>query len=67
MEVLMLASHLVCPRQEHLEAVYLIFAYRDKKHDPLMVFDLTYPKIDMSAFKECYWKELYSEAEEPID
>ena len=41
----MLASHLACPREGRLEAVYRIFAYHR------MVFDPTYPKIDMGAIK----------------
>jgi hypothetical protein len=49
-----------------LEAVYSIFAYLKKKHNSQMVFDLMYPKIDMSAFKKCNQKEFYSEAEEPV-
>jgi hypothetical protein len=65
-EVSMLAWHLACPREEHLEAVYRIFAYFDKKHNWQMVFDLRYPQIDMSAFKECEWKEFYGEAKEPL-
>jgi hypothetical protein len=31
-----------------------------------MVFDPTYPEIDMDAFKECDWKEFYCEAKEPL-
>ena len=65
-EVSMLSSHLACPREGHLEAVYRIFAYLDKKHNSRMVFDPTYPEIDMSAFKECDWKEFYYEAKEPL-
>jgi hypothetical protein len=65
-EVSMLASHLACPREAHLEAVSRIFAYLDKKHNSRMVFDPTYPEIDMSALKECEWKEFYGEAKEPL-
>ena len=31
-----------------------------------MVFDPTYPDIDMNAFKECDWKEFYPGAKEAI-
>jgi hypothetical protein len=65
-EVSMLSSHLAIPRDGHLEAVYRIFAYLDKKHNSGMVFDPTYPQIDISAFKECEWKEFYGEAKEPL-
>jgi alpha-L-fucosidase len=60
------SSHLACPQEGHLEAVYRIFAYLNKKHNSCMVFDPTYPEIDMSTFKECNWKEFYTEAKEPL-
>ena len=31
-----------------------------------MVFDLSYPDIDMSHFKECDWKDVYPGAKEAI-
>jgi hypothetical protein len=31
-----------------------------------MVFDPTYPQIDMSSFKECDWKEFYGDVTAPI-
>jgi hypothetical protein len=65
-EVSMLASQLVCPREGHLEAVYRIFAYLDNKHNSRMVFDPTYPEIDMTSFKECDRKEFYGEVKEPL-
>jgi hypothetical protein len=62
-KVSMLASHFACPREGHLEAVYRIFAYLNKKHHSRMVFDPTHPEIDMGDFKECNWNELYGTTE----
>ena len=65
-EVSMLASCMAAPRDGHLEAVFRLFAYLEKKHNSRVVFDPTYPNIDMSQFKDCDWKEFYVEAEEAI-
>ena len=65
-EVSMLASHLALPREGHLEAVYHIFAYLEKKHNSRVVFDPSYPLIDLSKFKECDWKAFYGDAIEAI-
>ncbi len=65
-EASMLASQLACPRDGHLEAVYRIFAYLDNKHDSRMVFNPTHAEIEMSAFKECDWREFYGDVHEPM-
>ena len=54
-EVLMLASQLDISREGHLEAIFHIYAYLKMKHNSRMVFDPTYPDIDMSQFKKCDW------------
>ena len=61
-----LSSHLALPREGHLEAVFHMFAYLEKKHNARIVFDPTYPEIDMSVFKECDWKEFYGNITEAI-
>ena len=53
MEIFMLSSFLTSPREVHLEAVFHIYAYLEKKHNSRMVFDPTYPEIDMTVFKKC--------------
>jgi hypothetical protein len=65
-EASMLVSQLACPRDGHLEAIYRIFAYLDNKHDSRMVFDTTCAEIEMSAFKECNWREFYGDVREPM-
>jgi hypothetical protein len=65
-EVLELASHLAMPREGHLEAVFHLFNFLDKKHNARIVFDPTYPDVDMSAIKECDWKTFYGDVTEAI-
>ena len=52
-EVSMMASQLAMPREGNLECLYHMFAYLSIKHNSRMVFDPTYPNVDMSQFKEC--------------
>ena len=63
-KVLLLLSHLALPRKGHLEAVFHCFAYVEKKHNSHVIFDPTYPKIDMQDFKECDWKAFYGDVKE---
>ena len=65
-ETSMLASHIALPREGHLDALLHIFAYLKNKHNSTMVFDPTYPTIDMTEFKECDWKGFYGEVSEPV-
>jgi len=65
-EVSMMASQLAMPREGHLECLFHMFSYLNIKHNSRMVFDPTYPTIDMSQFKECEWKTFYASAKEAI-
>ena len=65
-EVSVLSSHLALPREGHLEAIFHLFAYLEKKHNSRVVFDPSYPTIDMTTFKECDWKHFYGDAKEAI-
>jgi hypothetical protein len=58
-EVSKLASHTALPREAHLDAALHVFGYLKKKHGSRMVFDPTYPEIDMGVFKICDWREFY--------
>jgi hypothetical protein len=44
-----------------LEALLHLFANFNKKHNAQIVFDPTYPDIDMTVFKECDWKHFYGD------
>jgi hypothetical protein len=65
-EVSELASYLAMPREGHLEATFHLFNYLDKKHNARIVFDPSYPTVDMSVFKECDWKAFYGDVREAI-
>ncbi|KAI2500399.1 Reverse transcriptase (RNA-dependent DNA polymerase) [Fragilaria crotonensis] len=65
-EVSELASYLAMPREGHLEAVFHLFNYLDKRHNARIVFDPSYPVVDMSVFKECDWKAFYGNVKEAV-
>ncbi len=65
-EVSELASYLALPRQGHLEAVFQLFNFLEKRHNARIVFDPSYPTIEMGAFKECDWKAFYGNVQEAI-
>lgn len=54
--VSMLSSYMADPWKGHLETVFHIFAYFEKKHNSRLIFDSSYPDNDMHQFKECDWK-----------
>jgi hypothetical protein len=65
-EVSTLSSHLALPCEGHLEALLHLFAYLDKKHNAQIIFDPSYPTIDMTVFRECDWKHFYGNVHEAI-
>jgi hypothetical protein len=65
-EVSTLASHMVLPRDGHLEAVFHIFAYLKRKHNSRLILDPSYPEIDKSAFRSHDWSSFYGDVMEPI-
>ncbi len=46
-EVSLLSSHLAYPLEGHLETALHIMSYLSQKHNTRLIFDPTYPKIDM--------------------
>jgi hypothetical protein len=54
------------PHEGHLEALLHLFAYLNKKHDGRIIFNPSYPTIDMTVFKECDWKHFYGILHEAI-
>ena len=43
-----------------------IMAYLQQKHNSRLVVNPAYPKIDMTNFHECDWKEFYRDVTEPV-
>ena len=65
-EVSTLASHLVLPREGHLDALFQIYAYLKKRHNSPIVLDPTYLNEPQGEFIECDWREFYGNVKEPI-
>jgi hypothetical protein len=55
LEVSMLSSHLVLPREGHLEQVFHIFAHLKKYHNTEVVYDPSDPVIDEAQFDAKDW------------
>ncbi len=65
-EVSLLSSHLAFPREGHLERTLHIMSYLSQEHNTRLIFDPTYPKIDMGQFPQYYWTEFYGNVKEAI-
>jgi hypothetical protein len=65
-EVSMLSTYLWLPREGHLEAVFHVFAYLGLHHNARVVFDPTYPAVDMGTFIKTDWKSMYGDVKEMI-
>ena len=65
-ETSVLASFMAMPREGHLNAALHVFSYLKRKHNARMVFDPTYPEIDMDAFQTHDWKRFYGDVKEVL-
>jgi hypothetical protein len=65
-EVSMLSTYLFLPREGHLEAFFHVFAYLGLHHNARVVFDTTYPAVDMGTFIKTDWKSMYGYVKEMI-
>jgi hypothetical protein len=65
-EISLLASHTAMPRQDHLEAVYHVFAYLKQHLNSTLVFDEQLPDIDESFFIQVDWRGFYGTEKEEI-
>jgi hypothetical protein len=65
-EVSMVSTRLCLPREGHLDAVFHVFAYLALHHNVRIVFDPTYPSVDMGAFIKNDWKLMYGEVKELV-
>jgi hypothetical protein len=65
-KVSLLSSHLAYPRVGHLEEALHIMSYLRQKHNSRLIFDPTYPKIDMGMFPQYNWTNFYGNIEEAI-
>jgi hypothetical protein len=65
-EVSILSTYLFLPREGHVEAVFHVFAYLGLHHNARVVFDPTYPDVDMGTFIKTDWKSMYGGVKEII-
>jgi len=65
-EVSMLSSYLACPHEGHLENALHVMGYLQLKYNSRLIFNPTYPDIDLTAFPSYDWTEFYGGVEEAI-
>ncbi len=65
-KVSMLSSYLAYPREGHLEAAIHMMGYLQLKHNTRLVFDPTYPDIDLDPFPTFDWTNFYGDVMEAI-
>ena len=52
-KVSLLSSHVVLPREGHLEAAIHIMTHIGQRYNSRLVYDFSYPEIDCSVFSKC--------------
>jgi hypothetical protein len=57
---------MAAPREGHLVALLRIFAYLKRHHNSQIVFDPTYPTINMDDFPKSDWERFYGDVKEVI-
>ena len=65
-ELAFLSSHLALLRDGHLDAAVYIMAYAGQKYNSRLVYDPSYPEIDLGIFRNCDWSEFNWDAEEAV-
>ena len=64
LEVSLMSQYQASPREGHLEALYLIFAYLSRHPMKRVVFDPKLPDVDESSFSQADWADFYGDVEE---
>jgi hypothetical protein len=65
-DVSMLSTQLCLPRDGHLEDVFHVCAYLVLHHIARVVFDPTYPAVDMGTFIKTDWKYMYGDVKDTV-
>ena len=65
-EVFMMSYHLELPREGHLAQVFHIFAYLKKHHNSSLVFDPSYPYVNIGTFPKHDWENFYGDVKEAM-
>ena len=60
-------SYLAYPQEGHVDATFHVMGYMKHKHNSRLVFDPTYPFVDLNMFETGkQWQEFYHEAKDAI-
>ena len=65
-EVSMMSSYTAAPRKGHLLQLFHMFAFLKAHHNSRMVFDPSYPDIDIDQFPKKEWKHHYGSMKEEV-
>ncbi len=65
-EISLLSSPLAYLHERHLKAALHMMGYLKQKHNSCLVFNPTYPTIDLSSFPTYNWTEFYGDVQEAI-
>ena len=65
-ELSMMSSQLALPREGNLAQVFHIFAYLKKHHNSSLVFDPSYPDVNIGTFQKHDWKNFYGDVKEAM-
>ena len=65
-ELSMMSSHLALPREGNLAQVFHIFVYLKKHHNSVLVFDLSYPDVNIDTFPNHDWTKFYGNVKEAM-
>ena len=65
-EVSMMSSHLTLPREGHIGQVFHIFVYLNKHHNSALVFDPSYPDVNIDTFPKHDWTKFYGDVKEAM-
>ena len=60
-EISLPSSHLVMPREGHLEADIHVMSYLHLKHNSRLLFDPTYPTLEVYDFEQYDWTTCYGD------
>ena len=60
----LLSSHLAYPREGHMDAALHVMGYLKQKHNSRLIFDPTYPDINVSSFPTYDWTKFYGDVQE---
>jgi hypothetical protein len=65
-EVSMVSTHLWLQREGHLESFFHVFSYLGLHHNARVVFDPTYPSVEIGTSIKTDWKSMHGDVKEII-